>query len=62
VRTDGSTAMMLASGNGHAEVVLVLLQRGADAARIANNGDTARSLAKERAVMALLSGAGGRRA
>jgi ankyrin repeat protein len=44
-RTDGVTALMVASGNGHLDVVQALVASNADVNAKAANGETALSLA-----------------
>ncbi len=46
--SDGATALILASGKGHEEIVTVLIERGADKDKQNNRGETALDIAKRK--------------
>jgi ankyrin repeat protein len=58
--SNGRTALMIASQNGHLDVVQALLSKGADVNAKRNDGATPMTLAKDPEVKTLLVQAGAR--
>ena len=61
LETDGSTPLLIAAAQGHADVVAVLLERGAERDRAKRNGQTPILAAKQQgheAVVRILEAAG----